>query len=89
MYLTYLDESGSPGDPNTPFFVLASFSVFERQTHWLERELDAIAAPFELRSGRYLELHAAPMNNGKDGWERFAAGERAQAAADVVRVLSC
>ena len=36
MYLTYLDESGSPGDLNTPFFVLAGVSVFERQTHWLE-----------------------------------------------------
>jgi hypothetical protein len=37
MYLTYLDESGSPGDLNTPFFVLAGVSVFERQTHWLEQ----------------------------------------------------
>ncbi|MGI4984420.1 MAG: DUF3800 domain-containing protein [Janthinobacterium lividum] len=40
----HLDESGSPGDLNTPFFVLAGFSVFERQTHWLECSLDAIEA---------------------------------------------
>jgi len=88
MYLTYLDESGSPGDLNTPFFVLAGVSVFERQTHWLERELDAIAEPFEQRAGQYLELHAAPMNSGKDGWGQFSAADRALAAADVVRVLT-
>ncbi|MGR9587077.1 DUF3800 domain-containing protein [Pandoraea sputorum] len=87
MYLTYLDESGSPGDLNTPFFVLAGVSVFERQTHWLERELDSIAEPFEQRAGRELELHAAPMKAGKEGWDIFSAGERSQAAADVVRVL--
>ncbi|AKK25086.1 DUF3800 domain-containing protein [Pandoraea oxalativorans] len=87
MYLTYLDESGSPGDLNTPFFVLTGVSVFERQTHWLERELDAIAEPFERRAGRELKLHAAPMKAGKEGWELFSSSERAQAAADVVRVL--
>jgi len=88
MYLTYLDESGSPGDLNTPFFVLAGVSVFERQTHWLEQALDAIAEPFEQRAGIYLELHASPMFSGKDGWGQFSAPERAQAAADVVRVLT-
>jgi hypothetical protein len=88
MYLTYLDESGSPGDLNTPFFVLAGVSVFERQTHWLEQALDAIAEPFEQRAGTYLELHASPMFSGKDGWGQFSAPERAQAAADVVRVLT-
>ncbi|CAM2147054.1 DUF3800 domain-containing protein [Pararobbsia alpina] len=88
MYLTYLDESGSPGDLNTPFFVLAGVSVFERRTHWLEQELDAIAEPFEQRAGTYLELHASPMFSGKDGWGQFSAPDRAQAAADVVRVLT-
>lgn len=87
MYLTYLDESGSPGDLNTPFFVLAGVAVFERQTHWLEQELDAIAEPFEQRAGKYLELHAAPMKAGKEGWEIFSSAERAQASADVLRVL--
>ena len=87
-YLTYLDESGSPGDLNTPFFVLAGVSVFERQPHWLEQSLDAIAEPFEQRAGTYLELHASPMFSGKDGWGQFSAPERAQAAADVVRVLT-
>ncbi|MGN6318255.1 DUF3800 domain-containing protein [Trinickia sp.] len=33
MHLLYLDESGHPDDPNSEFFVVAGFSVFERQTH--------------------------------------------------------
>ncbi|RQQ44902.1 DUF3800 domain-containing protein [Burkholderia stagnalis] len=87
MYLSYLDESGSPGDPNTPFFVLGGVAVFERQTHWLERELDAIADRYQQQIGQYLELHAGPMRSGKEGWEKFTPAERAQASADVIRLL--
>ncbi|KVN88858.1 DUF3800 domain-containing protein [Burkholderia ubonensis] len=87
MYLTYLDESGSPGDPNTPFFVLGGVAVFERQTHWLERALDAIADRYQQQIGQYLELHAAPMRGGKEGWEKLPPPDRAQAAADVLRLL--
>ena len=53
-----------------------------------EQALDAIAEPFEQRAGTYLELHASPMYTGKDGWGQFPAAERAQASADVVRVLT-
>ncbi|WP_396334112.1 DUF3800 domain-containing protein [Burkholderia anthina] len=87
MYLTYLDESGSPGDLNTPFFALGGVAVFERQTHWLERELDAIADRYQQQIGQYLELHAAPMRGGKEGWEKLPPADRAQAAADVLRLL--
>jgi ribosomal protein L17 len=65
MYLSYLDESGSPGDRNTPFFVLGGFSVFERQTHWIEKALEEIADRYQQRIGQYLELHAAPMRSGE------------------------
>jgi hypothetical protein len=87
MYLSYLDESGTPGDPNTPFFVLGGVMVFERMTHWLEQELEAIADRYQQQIGQYLELHAAPMRSGKDGWENFTPAERAQASADVIRLL--
>jgi hypothetical protein len=87
MYLTYLDESGTPGDPNTAFFVLGGVMIFERQTHWLEQELEAIADRYQQQIGQYLELHAAPMRSGKEGWERFTPTDRAQASADVLRLL--
>jgi hypothetical protein len=86
MYLSYLDESGSPGDRNTPFFVLGGFSVFERQTHWIEKALEEIADRYQQRIGQYLELHAAPMRSGKDGWEKVTMSDRLQAASDVLRV---
>ena len=88
MYLSYLDESGTPADKNTRFFVLGGVTVFERQTHWLERELDSIAALYQNKvGGQYLELHASPMRSGKDGWERLAPSDRAQATADILRLL--
>ncbi|HDR8909200.1 TPA: DUF3800 domain-containing protein [Burkholderia multivorans] len=86
MYLSYLDESGSPGDRNTPFFVLGGVAIFERKTHWIERELDAIADRYQQQIGQYLELHANPMRSGKEGWEKLTVAERTQAAADVIRI---
>jgi len=44
VHLLYADESGSIQDASQRHFVLAGFSVFERQTYWIARELDAIAA---------------------------------------------
>lgn len=62
--------------------------VFERQTHWLEQALDAIADRYQdYGKGTYLELHAAPMRNRKEGWEAISAADRAQATADVLRLL--
>ncbi|WP_296649888.1 DUF3800 domain-containing protein [Paraburkholderia sp.] len=90
MYLSYLDESGTPGDKNTNFFVLGGVTVFERQTHWLEREMDAIANRYQQKAGgHYLELHAAPMRNRKEGWDNanISPADRAQASADVLRLL--
>jgi hypothetical protein len=47
--------------------------VFERQTHWLEQELEMIAERCQRQlGGRYLELHAAPMRNRKVGWETIS-----------------
>ncbi|WP_321815069.1 MULTISPECIES: DUF3800 domain-containing protein [unclassified Paraburkholderia] len=86
MYLAYLDDSGSPDDPNSQFFVLGGIMLFERQTHWLESRINPVAARFEA-DGKYRELHAGPMRAAKDGWEKFSPVERAQATADVLRLL--
>ncbi|WP_321883169.1 DUF3800 domain-containing protein [Paraburkholderia bannensis] len=86
MYLAYLDDSGSPDDPNSQFFVLGGIMLFERQTHWLESRINPIAARFEA-NGSYRELHAGPMRAAKDGWDKFSPVERAQAAADILRLL--
>jgi hypothetical protein len=43
MHLLYLDESGSASDPSQKYFVLAGVSVFEREGHWIEQELNNVA----------------------------------------------
>ncbi len=42
MYLLYLDESGNESDPNDQYFVLAGIALFERQTYYLSRDVEAI-----------------------------------------------
>lgn len=63
MYLLYADESGSSGDPNQQYFVLAGFCVFERQGYWIAQELDKIAAGFNPADPASVELHGNPMNS--------------------------
>lgn len=52
LHLLYLDESGHSHDPSSDFFVLAGFSIFERQTHWLESQIDPVAARFSTANPR-------------------------------------
>ncbi len=42
MYLLYLDESGNENDPNDRYFVLGGLALFERQTFFLTRDIEAI-----------------------------------------------
>jgi len=88
MHLLYLDESGHAHDPNTEFFVLAGFSVFERSTHWLETAMTPIAARFDAANPASIEFHGAPMRAGNDPWRAFAPAERVQAVVDILSLLA-
>ncbi|WP_455189995.1 DUF3800 domain-containing protein [Foliimonas ilicis] len=69
VHLLYLDESGHSHDPSSEFFVLAGFSVFEQQTHWLEGQIDPISLRFSTANPREIEFHGSPMRSGKDEWK--------------------
>ncbi|MYM80786.1 MULTISPECIES: DUF3800 domain-containing protein [Duganella] len=88
MHLLYLDESGHSHDPNSQFFVLAGFSVFERQTHWLESQITPVAERFSKSNPSAIEFHGAPMRSGKDEWEGVAPADRVQAVVDILDLLS-
>lgn len=88
MHLLYLDDSGSPCDRQQKFFVMAGFSIFERQTHWLESQLNPIAARFNSTSPDSVELHGSPMRSGSDGWKQFSPSDRVQAVTDALHLLS-
>lgn len=87
MHLLYVDESGHPSDRAQEWFVLAGVSVFERQTHWLKVELDAIASRFNPEFPADVELHAAEMRNGK-AWRHFPPADRISAIKDALEVLT-
>ncbi|TRZ55324.1 MAG: DUF3800 domain-containing protein [Rhodocyclaceae bacterium] len=86
MHLLYLDESGSVSDPNQQYFVLAGVSVFERQTHWIEQDLNSIASRFAPLDPYSIELHGSPMRAGRDGWKKFPLADRLQAMKDALRL---
>lgn len=87
MYLLYLDESGHPHDPNSQFFVLAGFSIFERQTHWLDQAIEPIAARFNATESKLVEFHGGPMRTGKDGWFEIPPADRVQAVVDIFECI--
>jgi hypothetical protein len=85
MHLLYVDESGSVSDPSQKFFVLAGVSVFERQTHWIEQKLNAIAERFDPASPHAVELHGSPMRGGSGNWRKFPVPERTKAIIDALQ----
>ncbi|MBL8298313.1 MAG: DUF3800 domain-containing protein [Rhodanobacteraceae bacterium] len=84
MHLLYVDESGSPDDASHDFFVLAGVSVFERRTHWIEQDLNQIAARFCPEDPQSIELHGSPMRGGRDRWRRFSVQTRLDAVCDAL-----
>jgi hypothetical protein len=89
MHLLYLDESGTVSDPGQKFFILAGLSVFERSTHWLERDLDEIAKRFVrgADTSRDIELHGSPMRTGQKVWRGFPVADRLQAIKDALSLI--
>ncbi|WP_082711630.1 DUF3800 domain-containing protein [Methylobacterium indicum] len=87
MYLLYLDDSGDVDDPKINHFVLGGVAIFERQTHWIGKELDAIAARFDPADPAAVELHGNPMVQGNRGWKAFSQNDRITAIQDSLRVF--
>jgi Protein of unknown function (DUF3800) len=86
MHLFYADESGSISDPNQQYFVLAGLAVFERETHWIEQELNKIASRFKPNDPHSIELHGSPMRSGSHGWKDYPREDREQAILDALDV---
>jgi hypothetical protein len=87
VHLLYLDDSESPANDGRHVLVLAGFSVFERQTYWLEQHVDAIAARFDSSGPHEIELHGSPMYGGRGVWRRFPRAARHRAMLDVLRAV--
>lgn len=76
MYILYLDDAGSVGNPRESHFVLAGICVFERQVYFLSRELEKIAASTGHADPANLELHGNPIQAGRKFWRKMEKQER-------------
>lgn len=92
MYLMYVDESGSTTDPSQKYFILSGVSVFERNTHWIEKEMNDIAKRFckyaDNNDEYSYELHGSPMRSGKSEWRGIPMDERIEAMKDCLKLVS-
>jgi len=88
LHLLYVDDSGSPTNPEDEVFVLGGFSIFERQAYWLEKRIDNIAARFDPAEPRSIELHGSPMHNGRNFWRSIPFADRQQAVLDALATAS-
>lgn len=84
MFLLYTDESGALTDPNQPFFILSGVAVFDRKTHWVEKDLISISERFKPNDPFSIEFHGSPMRSGKDDWRSIDVQSRITAAKDVL-----
>jgi hypothetical protein len=87
MYLLYLDEAGHPADPNQKYVILAGVAIFERQAHWLDQQVSAIAACSNPAEPLSIELHGLPMRQGRDCWKGIPLPARMQALRDSLDLL--
>ena len=64
MHILYLDESGVHAEANT--FVLGGLAVFERETHWMTEDVEALQKRYFPTISESLEFHVAPLRAPED-----------------------
>ena len=67
MHLLYVDDSGSAGNPEENFFVLAGVAIYETRLYHLITALDRVVSEFglELEEAHQIELHGSAMHSGR------------------------
>ena len=97
MHILYLDDSGSPANPNEDYFVLGGLSIPEASVRWLTHQLNELARelPGDIHHSR-IEFHAAEVFSGrKPPWSKLhhwrgkteKRESRIQVLKDVLGVL--
>jgi hypothetical protein len=88
MYLLYLDDAGSPGNPAEEYFVLGGICVYEAQVELLSRELDRLAAPYH-KTPEDIEFHASTIFSRREApWKALTIDEARGVLKSVLRVAA-
>jgi hypothetical protein len=89
MYLLYLDDSGSPQNKSESYFVLGGVAVFERQVHWLIREIEKLAATINPSNPEAIEFHASEIFPGRrPPWNGMTKEQRRNVLKDLLNILA-
>lgn len=88
MHILYLDDSGSVKNASDKHIVLAGLSVFERQTYWLGKKLDDLAAKLWPASPNSLEFHGTAIRSGKQHWRGLDKAPRIEAMKEALGYLA-
>jgi hypothetical protein len=84
MYLLYLDESGNENDPCDRFFVLGGVALFERQTFFLVKAIEAIQDKY-FPNQQPVPFHASEIRSGRDFWRKVPPETRQAVLQDICR----
>lgn len=76
MFLLYLDDAGSVGNPDEKHFVLAGIAVHEGQSYWLTQSLDEVAQSTGHPNPKNLEFHGSHIRPGRKFWRSLPIMER-------------
>ena len=63
---------------------MAGVAVFERDPHWIEKDLDEIATRFDPNQPYRIEFHGSPMRTGKSDWRHVPLEQREKAISDAL-----
>ena len=86
MYLLYLDESGNESDPNDRYFVLAGIALFERQTYYLSRDVEAIQNK-HFPNHQPITFHMTDIQAGKRFWRKVSRETRRAVTEELIDVI--
>jgi hypothetical protein len=74
MYMLYIDDSGSPTNPNDKYCVLAGFVTREDQNYWIQQNIDRLVTEHTGTPDR--ELHGSPLRSGRGEWRQVPKAKR-------------
>lgn len=87
MHLLYLDESGNENDPADRYFVLAGLAVFERQTYFVSRDVDAVQDK-HFQNHQPIPFHASEIRSGRNLWRKELPEKRSEVLRDLGAVIA-
>lgn len=87
MHLLYLDESGNPDDAADKHFVLAGLSAFEKNTHFLSTETEAVQTK-HFPGSPPVDFHAQHIRAGKGFWRGQEKTVRDRVLEDLASIIT-